>query len=97
MHGARQSFAGLVTAAMLSAGGAAPAAAQADLTWRDAPAVAFDILLLRPLSAAATIAGVPLFAVAAPVAAISGRFLSSLDVLVLAPADYTFRRPLADF
>jgi hypothetical protein len=91
---ARVSFAALATAAMLLASGPAQAA---DLTWQDAPAVAFDVLLLRPLSAVATVAGVPLFVAAAPVSAISGRFLSSLDVFVLAPADYTFRRPLAAF
>jgi len=77
---------------------AAPAGAeQPDLTWADAPAVAFDVALLRPLSAVATVAGVPLFVATAPFAAVAGQFMASLDVFVLAPADYTFRRPLADF
>lgn len=91
-------FAGLTLAAVLLFAPAAQAdPQQPDLTWADAPAVAFDVAVLRPLSAVATVVGVPLFVATAPFAAVAGQFMASLDVFVLAPADYTFRRPLADF
>ncbi len=97
MHRARSLFVIFVTLALLF-GGAAPAVAEAtDLTWRDAPAVAFDIVLLRPLSAIATIVGVPFFVASVPFVAPAGEIMTSLDVFILAPADYTIRRPLGDF
>ena len=102
MRGWTGAFAVTITAATLLLG-ADPAAAvdaataRPELTWDDAPAVAFDVGLLRPLSAVATIAGVPFFLASAPFAAISGDLMASWDVFVLAPYDYTVRRKLADF
>jgi hypothetical protein len=61
------------------------------------PAAVLDILVLRPLAAAATVAGLPMFIASVPFVAASGELLTSWDVFVLAPADYTFRRPLGDF
>lgn len=87
----------LVTLAVLAAGAAPAAAEPAELTWRDAPAVVFDVLLLRPLSAIATIAGVPLFVASVPFVAPAGAIMTSLDVFILAPFDYTIERPLGDF
>lgn len=78
-------------------GPAVPAAAESDLTWGDAPAVVFDVVLLRPLSAVATIVGVPFFVASVPFVAPAGEIMTSLDVFVLAPADYTIKRPLGDF
>ena len=97
MSRARSPLLIFVTLALL-VGGAAPALAEpSDLTWRDAPAVAFDILLLRPLSATAAIVGVPFFVAAVPFAAPAGEIMTSFDVFVLAPTDYTIKRPLGDF
>jgi hypothetical protein len=92
---ARAHFVILVSLAVLLAG-SAPAAAS-DLTWGDAPAVAFDVLLLRPLSAIATLAGTPLFLASLPFVAPTGKIMTSLDVFVLTPGDYTLTRPLGDF
>ena len=39
----------------------------------------------------------PMFVASVPFVAASGELLTSWDVFVLAPADYTFRRPLGDF
>ena len=97
MSRARSKFVIFVTLALLL-GGTTPALAEpSDLTWRDAPAVAFDVLLLRPLSAIATIAGVPFFVASLPFVAPAGEIMTSLDVFVLAPAEYTITRPLGDF
>jgi hypothetical protein len=78
---------------------AATAAANeaAPFDWTEIPAAALDILVLRPLAAAATVAGLPMFVASVPFVAASGELLTSWDVFVLAPADYTFRRPLGDF
>jgi len=94
---ARSLFLSVVTSALWVAG---PVSAEPDpdeLTWQDAPAVAFDVMLLRPLSAVATIVGAPLFVASLPFVAPSGRVMESLDVFVLTPADYTVTRRLGDF
>ncbi len=97
MSRARSLFVIFVTLALL-VGGTAPAVAEtSDLTWRDAPAVAFDVMLLRPLSAVATILGVPFFLASVPFVAPAGEIMTSLDVFILAPAEYTITRPLGDF
>ena len=94
---ARSLFLIFVTSALLAAS-ALPAAADPDeLTWQDAPAVAFDLVLLRPLSAVATIVGAPLFVASLPFVAPTGRIMESLDVFILTPADYTVTRRLGDF
>ncbi len=97
MSRARSLFVIFVTLALLAGGTAAAAAEPSDLTWRDAPAVAFDVLLLRPLSAIATIVGVPFFVASVPFVAPAGEIMTSLDVFILAPAEYTITRPLGDF
>ena len=97
MSRARSPFVIFVTLALL-VGGTAPAVAEpSGLTWRDAPAVAFDVLLLRPLSAIATIVGVPFFVASVPFVAPAGEIMTSLDVFILAPGDYTITRSLGDF
>ena len=97
MSRVRSPFVIFVTLALLL-GGTAPALAEpSDLSWRDAPAVAFDVLLLRPLSAISAIVGVPFFVASVPFVAPAGEIMTSLDVFILAPADYTITRPLGDF
>lgn len=94
----RSLFLIFATSALLVASTLPVAAADPDeLTWQDAPAVALDVLLLRPLSAVATIAGAPLFVASLPFVAPAGRIMESLDVFVLTPADYTISRSLGDF
>jgi hypothetical protein len=91
----------LVVGSTVPAAGNEPAAAAVDAAapydWTEIPAATLDILVLRPLAAAATLAGLPMFVASVPFVAASGELLTSWDVFVLAPADYTFRRPLGDF
>lgn len=56
-----------------------------------------DVLVVRPLGAAATVGGFGLFAVASPFAAMAGAADEVFDTLVKAPAEYTFVRDLGDF
>ena len=60
-------------------------------------AATLDVVVLRPLGAVATVAGFAYFLVSSPITAASQRIGTSWDTLVLAPADYTFQRPLGDF
>jgi len=56
-----------------------------------------DLLVVRPLGAAATIGGFGLFAVASPFAAMAGSAEDVFDTLVTKPGEYTFTRDLGDF
>jgi hypothetical protein len=60
-------------------------------------AKAMDAVVLRPLGAAASVGGFVFFLISAPLAAPSGGVGTSWDIFVLAPADYTFQRPLGTF
>ncbi len=73
-----------------------PEASEVFGVW-DLGAKVFDVAVLRPLGFGATIGGFPFFVVSAPLVAGSWGVEASWDVFVLAPADYTFRRPLGDF
>ena len=57
----------------------------------------FDAIVLRPLGSLATVAGFVFFVCSTPLAGVSGKIPTAWDVLVMNPADYTFRRPLGDF
>lgn len=63
----------------------------------DPAEVAADALVVRPVSLVSTVVGAAIFVVALPFAAISGDVKGTGDVLVGAPARYTFRRKLGDF
>jgi len=56
-----------------------------------------DLLVVRPLGAAATIGGFGLFAVASPFAAMADGTEEVFDTLVTKPGEYTFVRDLGDF
>lgn len=56
-----------------------------------------DILLVRPLGAAVTIANFGIFAVASPFAAMADATDEVFDTLVTEPGEYTFKRDLGDF
>lgn len=60
-----------------------------------AGAMAFDLIVIRPLSLVATILGSTLFVLQLPLAAIQGEPpLGPAEKLVVEPARYTFERPL---
>lgn len=60
-----------------------------------AGAMAFDLILVRPLSLFATVIGTGLFVLDLPLSLVMGEAPSvPAQVLVVEPARYTFRRPL---
>ena len=66
----------------------------------DGLAIAYDVVLLRPLNAVALVLGAGFFAVSAPlVAPFGGRdgIATSWDVFIAAPYEYTVVRDLGDF
>jgi hypothetical protein len=65
--------------------------------WAEIGAATLDVAVLRPLGAIATVTGFAFFLASTPLVAPAGRIGSTWDVFVLAPADYTFRRPLGEF
>ena len=70
---------------------------QPNYPWTVIPETLVELALLRPLGAAATAAGLPMFIASAPLMWPSGEFAWSWDVFVMAPFDYTFTRPFRDF
>ena len=57
----------------------------------------FDVLVLRPIGAAAAVGGFGCFLILGPMAAASQGIGTVWDIFVLGPVDYTFERPLGDF
>lgn len=57
----------------------------------------FDVVVLRPLGAGATVVGGAAFVIAAPLASWAVGFQSVWDLFVMGPVDFTFLRPLGDF
>jgi hypothetical protein len=62
-----------------------------------AGAMAADLLVLRPLSLAALVAGGALFLVSLPFSTVGGNVEAAKKKLVVEPADYFFNRPLGEF
>jgi len=60
-------------------------------------AMVVDLVLVRPLGLAATLAGSLIFVVSWPFSALGGNAEEAMDSLVVAPAKFTFRRPLGEF
>ena len=88
----------LLAAVLLFTWAASPALAKEkqSITGEDRNAVSmmFDLVLLRPLGLAATVIGTAFFIVSLPVSAIGGNTGEAAKKLVVAPAKYTFSRPL---
>lgn len=62
-----------------------------------AAAMAFDLVVVRPLGLVATIGGIGLFVVSLPFAALAGEApTDQARKFILEPARYTFERPLGD-
>ncbi len=76
------------------AAAADPARSPKDIS---AGAMAADLLLVRPLGIAATVAGTVLYMVSIPFSAPGGNHLDAREKLVHEPARFTFQRPLGDF
>jgi len=56
-----------------------------------------DALIVRPLGICATILGVGFFVISLPFSALGGNVKEAGQKLVVAPAKFTFKRPLGDF
>jgi hypothetical protein len=78
---------------------AAPDAARPEtgFRWASIGEVAFDVVILRPLGAVATAAGLAFFTASMPLVLVSDEFGTTWDVFVGGPADYTFARPIGEF
>jgi hypothetical protein len=61
---------------------------------RNAPAMMFDLVVLRPLGLAGFVAGTAFFIVSLPFSLLGGNTGQAAQKLVVAPAKYTFTRPL---
>lgn len=59
-----------------------------------AGAMAFDLIVVRPLGLVGTVLGTGLFVLQLPFAAIQGEFADPARRFVVEPARYTFTRPL---
>ena len=88
-------------------GAAAPAAEEDEIAYEEVAAErsrvaeigakTMDAMLLRPLGAVSTLAGLPFFLVSAPMLAPTGAVGDSWDLFVQTSADYTFKRALGEF
>jgi hypothetical protein len=87
----------LALAAAGPATGAEGGAAPAGVTPEEIGAKVLDVAVLRPLGAIATVAGFAFFVASLPIAAPTLEIDTTWDVFVLAPADYTFVRPIGEF
>lgn len=89
-------LAGLVSSSFADSGACAPCE-DSDWTVERGFAAAGDVLVVRPLGAAATVAGFGIFAVASPFAAMADATEEVYNTLVEKPGEYTFVRDLGDF
>lgn len=87
--------------ALVLAGGPAPAEAATLSEVGDGfvrgAAVAYDVTILRPLNAAATVLGAGFFLASAPLVAPFEGLETAWDVFVYAPFEYTVLRDLGEF
>ncbi len=60
-------------------------------------AMTIDLVLARPIGLAATIIGSVAFVISLPFSATGGNIPEAWDNLVVAPAQYTFHRPLGSY
>jgi hypothetical protein len=95
----RKTFTALVAAAALSAASAVANAAEdrygdSVSTAPSAEAMAFDLILIRPLGLVATVAGVGLFVVQLPISLFTWNLHDPAERLVVEPARFTFARDL---
>jgi hypothetical protein len=60
-------------------------------------AIAFDVILVRPISALALVAGCSFFAISAPLVAPAEGLQGSLETFVYPQYDYTVKRKLGEF
>jgi len=72
-------------------------AANDDLSCEQVLSCIGDVVLVRPVGAAVTVANFGIFAVASPFAAMADATDEVFNTLVTEPGEYTFKRDLGDF
>jgi hypothetical protein len=72
-------------------------AANDDLSCEQVLSCIGDLVLVRPVGAAVTVANFGIFAVASPFAAMADATDEVFNTLVTEPGEYTFKRDLGDF
>ncbi|MDM8552716.1 hypothetical protein QUF72_21725 [Desulfobacterales bacterium HSG2] len=70
---------------------------QAEEESMSAGEMTFDLLLIRPFGMLATLLGSAAFIVSLPFSAMGGNIEPAYEKMVVAPASYTFSRPLGSF
>jgi hypothetical protein len=63
----------------------------------DGAAMAADFILLRPVGIIGIVTGYTLFVLSSPFSALGGNIQTAWEQMVVAPAKFTFARPLGDF
>ncbi len=87
----------LAGVALADSGTASKTSGDSDITVESVWTCIGDLVLVRPIGAAATVAGFGAFAVASPFAAMADATEEVYDTVVTAPGEYTFCRDLGDF
>ncbi|MAA74296.1 MAG: multidrug transporter [Salinisphaeraceae bacterium] len=90
-------FAAAAMVAALMAGQPAYAVGGSAADAPSATAMGMDVLLVRPLSLVATVAGTGLFIISLPFSALGRNTDEAAEQLILRPGKYTFVRPLGEF
>ncbi|MGB7755270.1 MAG: hypothetical protein WBL23_04310 [Salinisphaera sp.] len=93
----RRAFVASVVVLSLVVANPALAAGGGDASTPSAAAMAFDAVVVRPVSLVATVAGTGLFVVSLPFSLLGHNTDKAGERLVAEPAKYTFTRPLGDF
>jgi len=88
---------GLIAGAAIADSGARSSCDDSDWSVERGFAATGDLLLVRPLGAAVTIANFGIFAVASPFAAMADATDEVFDTLVTEPGEYTFKRDLGEY
>lgn len=68
-----------------------------DKQYGSAEVMAVDLIAVRPIGLVAMAGGALVFLVSWPFSALGGNSWEAWDTLVVAPTEYTFRRPLGYF
>jgi len=92
----KQSMVLLLAALLIAIPLAATALAQVELEKKEpsAGAMTYDLFIMRPVGAVATIAGSAIFVLSLPFAAIGGTVPQTSEKLVVNPFKFTITRPL---
>ena len=87
----------ILTILVLPLGSAALAQEYIESEETSGGAMIYDTVIVRPISALATIASTTVYILGLPFSALGGNTEESTEKLVKEPFEYTFQRPLGEF